>query len=496
MGSRILGLVREQVIAGLFGATAPTDAFRVAFRVPLTIYELLVGGMISAALVPVFSGYLAAGRERDMAGLAGALAGLLVLVVAALVAVLGLLAGPLTDAMAAGYDEPVREQSAQLLRVLLPALAFMGLSGLATALSYAQQRFGPPAVAVTAFNLGIILVALAFHRQIGVASLALGVLGGAALQLAIQAGALRRLRVWRRINLSDPGVGEVVRLYLPVALGLVVSTAGIFIDTNLVSRTGEGSLAAMGFATTLVQLPLGLVASGVSAAVLPVLSQHSSLRGESEYRSSMVLALRLVLLAIIPATVGLVVLRAPVIRLLFERGAFDAQATERTAAAFLAYSPGLPAAALDQVLIQGYYARRQTLTPVLVGIASVGVYLAVGLALLEPMGMPGLALANSAQWTAHLALMAALTHRAAGGLGGHGLAGTALRAVVASAAMGALLSWAGVFLPAEGIEETLRLALYVSALVLVSVGVYLGLLAVSAKDDLRLIMSAIRGQTA
>lgn len=489
VGSRVLGLVREQVIAGLFGATAPTDAFRVAFRVPLTVYELLVGGMISAALVPVFSGYLADGRQRELAGLWGALAGLFLVIVAGLVLTLSLLAGPLMDLMAAGYEEPLREQSADLLRVLLPALVLMGLSGLATALLYAHQRFGPPALAITMFNLGIILIALLFHQQAGVMSLALGVLAGGALQLAVQAGGLRRLGAWPRFAFSHPGVREVARLYLPVALGLVVSTAGILIDTNLASRTGEGSLAAMGFATTLVQLPLGLIA-GVGSAVLPVLS-----RGGEDYRPSLVLAMRLVLLAIIPATIGLVLLRTPIIRLLFQRGAFDAVATQRTAQAFLAYSPGLPAAALDQVLIQGYYARRQTLTPVLVGVVSVGVYLVVALVLLGPMGMPGLALANSAQWTAHLVIMLFLTHRATGGLGGHGLGGTAVRAVAASAAIGALLSWANVLVPADSIQDTVGLALYVSVLIAASVGVYLGVLAVAARDDLGLIVSAVRRQT-
>ena len=489
VGSRVLGLVRELVIAGLFGATAPTDAFRVAFRVPLTLYELLVGGMISAALVPVFSAYLADGRQRELARLWGGLAGLFLLVVAGLIVMLSLLAGPLMALMAAGYEEPVRVQSAELLRVLLPVLAFMGLSGLATALLYARQQFGPPALAITMFNFGIILVALLFHEHTGVMSLALGVLAGGALQLAVQAGGVRGLGSWPTIALFHPGTREVVRLYLPVALGLAVSTVGILIDTNLASRTGEGSLAAMGFATTLVQLPLGLLA-GVGSAALPVLSRHS---GEA-YRSSLVLSLRLVLLAIVPATIGLVLLRTPIIRLLFQRGAFDAVATQRTAQAFLAYSPGLPAAGLDQVLIQGYYARRQTLTPVLVGVVSVGVYLIVALALLGPMGMPGLALANSAQWTGHLAIMLFLTHRAIGGLGGHGLGQTAVHAVAATAAIGALLSWADVLMPAEPIQDTLPLALYVSALVGALVAIYLGILAVSAREDFRLLMSALRRQ--
>lgn len=490
VGSRVLGLVREQVIAGLFGASASTDAFRVAFRVPLTIYDLLVGGMISAALVPVFSGYLAAGRVQELASLVGALGTLLLLLLGAIVALLALVAGPLMDAIAAGYDEPVRTAAAGLLRVLLPGLMFMGLSGLATAALYAQRRFGPPAMAVTGFNSGIIVLGLLLHSRFGVLSLAAGVVAGSAVQFLVQLVALRRAGFSWSLHLAHPGLSEVLRLYLPVALGLVVSTAGVLIDTNLASRTGEGGLAAMGFATTLVQLPLGLVAAGVSSAVLPILAAQAppSSIPFPGYKAALVMGLRLVLLTIVPAAVGLVLLRVPIVRLLFQRGAFDTEATSRTATAFLAYAPGLPAAALDQILIQGYYARRRTLTPVLVGIISVGAYLVTALTLLEPMGMPGLALANSVQWCTHLAIMAALTHRAVGGLGGLGLGGTATRCLVGSGAMAVLLVGAQVL----GLADTVPLALYLPVLIALAAALYVLVLARTSPADLRLLAGALR----
>lgn len=520
VGSRILGLVREQVIAGLFGATAATDAFRVAFRVPLTLYDLLMGGMISAALVPVFSSYRASrGRElqQDLGMLVSTLINAQFLISALLVAVLSILAPKLMEVLASGYPATVQALSTDLLRLLLPALIFMCLSGVLTALLYARERFTLPALAALAYNGGMLTGALFLSHVLGIASLALGLGAGMLTQVVMQLPALHGLNYQLRLVLRHPQVAEVLRLYLPVALGLVVSTVGIAIDTYLASWTGEGGLAALGFATTLVQFPLGLVASGVGAAVLPILSRYSTDPAEpappvatpealqpptisqtnvaaesslESYKGALALALRLTLVTIVPATVGLAILRKPVVRLLFQRGAFDAQATERTAAAFLAYAPGLPAAALDQMLIYGFYARRQTLTPVLVGIWSVGIYLLVALALLGRLGMPALALANSAQWIAHATLMGILTLRAVGGLSG--VWATIGKTLLASAAMAAALTALEGMLGVNDQEGVVTLGLLLAMTIALAGAAYVGSLALVGRDELGLLFGALR----
>jgi len=518
LGSRILGLGREQVIAGLFGATAATDAFRVAFRVPMALYDLLVGGMISSALVPVFSGYLARGERRELARMVSTLLNLLVLALMAIVLFLIASAPLLVRFIAAGYPDDVQLLSADLLRMILPALVFMGVSAVLTAALYAQQRFGFPALSVMAFNIGIVAAAVTLHGQMGITSLAVGVLVGAGLQVLLQLPGMRDQGFQLLVDLTHPGVRESARLYLPVALGLVVSTVGIAIDTNLASHTGAGNLAAMGFATTLVQFPLGMVAAAVSSAVLPSLSRHArafthedttqaaapvSLDEDSEtpnaspeesvraFRETLALGLKLVLLTIIPATLALLALREQVVRLLFQRGAFDALATQRTSTAFLAYSPGLPAAAIDQVLIFGYYARGKTLPPVLVGVMSVGVYVVLAVALLGPLGMPGLALANSAQWVSHMVAMLALTHRSTGGLGGLGLPATLGRASLSSGVMIALVLCGLTFSVTDVNTGTLKLAASLAGLMGMGAAAYFGTLAVIGRSDLRLLASAL-----
>lgn len=526
LGSRILGLGREQVIAGLFGATTATDAFRVAFRVPMALYDLLVGGMISSALVPVFSGYLARGERRELGRMVSTLLSLLVLALTAIVLFLITSAPLLVRFIAAGYPNDVQSLSADLLRTILPALVFMGVSAILTAALYAQQRFGLPALSVMAFNIGIVAAAVPLHGQMGIASLAVGVLVGAGLQVLLQLPGMRGQGLQLLVDLTHPGVWQSARLYLPVALGLVVSTVGIAIDTNLASHTGAGNLAAMGFATTLVQFPLGMVAAAVSSAVLPSLSRHArafthedtmqaatqqgvqaegpvSLDEDSvtsnaspeestrAFRETLALGLKLVLLTIIPATLALLALREHVVRLLFQRGAFDALATQRTSTAFLAYSPGLPAAAIDQVLIFGYYARGKTLPPVLVGVLSVGVYVALAVALLGPLGMPGLALANSAQWVSHMVVMLALTHRSTGGLDGLGLLATLGRASLSSGAMLAVVLCGLTFSVADVNTGTLKLAASLSGLMGLGAAAYFGTLAVTGRSDLRLLASAL-----
>ena len=307
----------------------------------------------------------------------------------------------------------------------------------------------------------------------------LGILVGSALQIALQAPGLRGFRYSLALDLRHPGVRRIARLYLPVAAGLVVSQVGVLIDRNLASQTGEGSMAAMRFATTLVQFPLGLVGSAVALCraahpVAPRRRRPGRTATPAPTRPPWPRGLRMVLMLIVPAAVGLAVLREPLVRLLFQRGAFDAGATARTALAFLCYSPSIPFAAIDQVLIFAFYARKNTVTPVLVGVLGVGVYLAVALPLMPSLGMAGLVIANSVQWVAHALVLLALLWRAVGGLARPWAWAPRRRKVAAaSALMGAAVLLAGPLaegiLPGSGAAD---LAVRLTGLVVLGVGVY------------------------
>jgi len=445
--SRLLGLVREQVIAGLFGREVAASMFKTAATVPTMVYDLVIGGAVSAALIPVFAEYTSRADEEGRAELGrvvGTIAALALLVLSAVTAVLILLAPSVAWALGVVHAPGAQDQTILLVRIALPSVIFLGLSSIVTALLYARQEFAFPAFAVAFYNAGIILGALLLAPVLGVTSLVLGVLLGAICQLALQLVGLRRARIRLAVDLRHPAVRRILKLYAPVALGLVVSQVGVIVDRNLAWRTGEDSVAVMSYATTLIQLPLGLVATATSFAVLPRLSRHAAeADGLDAYKQTLALGLRMALLAIVPATVVLVLLQAPLVQLLFERGAFDAQATRITATAVLFYAPQLPFVAVDQLLIFAFYARKNTLTPALVGLAGVGIYLVGGLLLIGPggLGLRGLVLANTLQNSLHAVLLFGLLWRAAGSLAGYAVGRAATKAVVAAVPMG-LAGWA------------------------------------------------------
>jgi putative peptidoglycan lipid II flippase len=246
-------------------------------------------------------------------------------------------------------------------------------------------------------------------------------------------------------------------LYVPVLGGLTVMVVGVAIDRNLVSRTGDQSLAWMQAATYLVQLPLGLVATAVSFAILPNLSRTIL---ASDFRRTLAFGLKLVLLLMLPCVVALFVLAVPVVELLYQHGAFTADDTGATARALQFYLFGTVFAAIDQPLVFAFYARKNTLLPNLVAVAALGFYLLVALPLLNTFGYLALVLANSAQLAGHALIMLWFTRTRLGGLGGEGLGLTTLKLLLASALMGAVMWLLPTLALGDGlVQEFLRVAI-------------------------------------
>jgi putative peptidoglycan lipid II flippase len=465
--------------------------------VPTMVYDLVVGGAVSAALIPVFSTYAAAGDQAGLRRVAGTILTLTFLILALTVAVLWLFAEQMMGVLGMGFAPEYRSLAVDLVRLALPAVLFLGLSGIFTALLYARQIFVYSAFSVAAYNAGIIVAALLLAARFGPLSLVVGVLLGAFFQVALQLPGLRGLGLRPVLDLRHPGVRRVLLLYAPVALGLVISQVGVVIDRNLASRAGEGAMTAMRLATTLVQLPLGLVVTAAAYAVLPSLSRFAAaLLPEAEgddaakaeaaeaYRTTLLLGLRFSLFFILPAMVGLVALREPLIGILFQRGAFGAEDTAQTAWILLFYLPQLPFVAADQLLIFAFYARKNTLTPMLVGLLGVGVYLAAGTALLEPLGAAGLALANTLQHTVHALVLFVLLARAVGGLAGRRLWLPLAKLGLAAALAGlALLALTGPLAGALGLDTAAGQLVYLGAATAVGGAVYLlAVLALRAEE--------------
>jgi putative peptidoglycan lipid II flippase len=475
--SRLLGLLRETVIASLFGATGLVSAFRVAQIIPIMVYDLLVGGMVSSAFVPVFSEQAERNRT-ELWQIASLLLSLVVVVLAVVVLVIELAAPQVAYLMASGFDDVLLAETTRLIRITTPAVFFLSLAGIFTGLLHALKRFTLPAFTASVFNATIVIVALigtlVFNQ--GIEILAIGMLLGAFLQVAFQLPGLRDARLRFILNFEHPILRRIIKLGLPVLLGLIISQVAIALDRNLASRTGEQSIAWMQYATTIIQFPLGLIAAAISLAILPTLSRQASSRSQlDEFMRTLTAGLRMVLVLTIPATVALFILAEPVIALLFQRGQFTPFDTQQTALALRFYLLGLTFAAIDQPLIFAYYARQNTLTPALVGLLAVGFYLVAALTptLFRPLQMTDLVLANSVQLTGHALVMLWLVNRVRS-LRHHGLGTTLLKTIIGALTMGFVLWWVSALLQQQWQAETLLAqAILVSILVILGGGVYL-----------------------
>jgi putative peptidoglycan lipid II flippase len=470
IASRVLGLGRESVVAFFFGRGPDVDAFAAASTITTIIYDLLINGAISAALVPVFSEFVE-GERREFSRIVSSIITIALLMLSLIVALM-VWQAPLVVRLLLQESHPeLRPLTIQLVRLLLPALLFMGLAGLMTAVLFARRAFLLPAFNGAIFNMGIIVGAVLLHQRLGILSLAVGTLLGALFQVVLQAPGLRGLRYRPMLHMNHPVVRRILRLYAPVALGIAFSIIGALVDRWLASGFPK-ALGTMRFATTLIQFPLGLIGAAVSLAVLPTLSRQDADDDREAFRQTLGMGLKVVLLLVIPAAAGLAALATPLTAFIFEGGEFTAQDTAAVAMALLLYLPSLPAAAIDQVLIFTFYARKNTLAPNLVQGAAVGIYLVTSLSLLAlfaHLGFLALVIGNSAQWIGHALIMLWLLRRGVS-LVGLRLGEALLKALVASAAMALFVAWLARFGAAAGLAPWAQVLLGGGAGVLVYAG--------------------------
>ncbi len=437
IASRLIGLAREAVISGFFGASGQLDAFRLASRVPTMIYDLLVGGMLSAALVPVFSEYAKPDRRDELARVASAVLSLIALMMGVVVLLLELFAGPLAGLLSDFADPAYERVLRDCLRIIAPAVLLFGLTGGATGLLYALRRFDYTAVSGAVFNLGIVILTPLFVSRFGIYVLPLGIAMGSLLQLAVVGWGARDLALRFSTAWRHPAVRRIGRLYLPIALGLIVTQIQIIVDGRWASAAGAQSVSWMGYATNLIQLPLGLIPVAISLAALPTLSQRAAVGDWDGFRSIFGRGLRLVLVLLLPAAVGLWALAEPIIRLLFQHGSFVDADTVMTARALRFYLIGLPFAGVDFLLNYTFYARQNTRTPAIVGVVSIGFYFLTALLLKGPLGFLGLVLADSAKQATHAVIMTTLLLYSVGRLHRQGVLRTLAAGGGVAVAMGA-----------------------------------------------------------
>ncbi len=448
--SRLLGYVRDMVIASLFGAGMVSDAFIAAFRVPNLLRRLMGEGSLSIAFVPVYTDCLNRhGREEADQLAVSALRSLFV-VLAVIVALGVVLAPALVHLLAYGFtDDPEKYALCiKLTRIMLPYALFVGLVALCMGILNVLGHFAAPALAPCLLNLSMIGMVVLFSwlspspltRVVG---LSIGVVLGGLLQVGLQVPALIRngVRFWRAAPLWHPAMKEVLLMMGPAMFGAAVYQINNLVGCLLGSLLDQGSITYLYFADRLVQFPLGVFAIAMATAVLPTLSRQAATGQTQALRNTFSHALRLVFFITLPAMVGLIVLREPIVAILFQRGAFESETTRLTASALLYYGIGLWAFSAVRILTYTFYALKDTRTPVKVAFASITGNMVLGAVLMQSMQHNGLALALSLASMLHLALLTAALRRKMGALGWRAMAGSAARSGACAVIMGGVV-WA------------------------------------------------------
>ena len=453
MLSRIFGFLRDMVVAAFFGAGLTTDAFFVAFRIPNMLRRLLAEGSLTVSFVPVFTEYLNRRSKPEALELAN-IAFTLLSIVLAVVSVLGVLLAPLiVTVMAPGFSRSPEqyELAVFLTRFMFPYIFLISLVALCMGILNSLRHFAAPALSPVVLNLCMIIAALSlrdFFRE-PITALAVGVMAGGVLQLAMQWPFLVRLGVNLKpaFAFRHPGIRQMALLFLPAFFGAAIYQINIFIGTILASLLPTGSVSYLYYADRVVELPLGVFAIAVGTAALPSLSGQVAQGLTEEFKRTISFSLRLILFVTIPATVALIVLREPIISVLFQRGHFGADATALTAQALLYYALGLWAFSTIRVIVSAFYALQDTKLPMRAAAVALVVNVAASVILMIPLRHGGLALATSIASAANVAILAVVLRRRIGPFLGSAFLPSLGRTAAASAVMAGCIGIVWFLLP-------------------------------------------------
>ncbi len=457
--SRILGFLRDLVVARMFGADAATDAFFVAFKIPNFLRRLFAEGAFSVAFVPVLSEYRAKRSEIELREFVDRMAGTFGLVLL-LTSLAGVLAAPLLIILFApgflGEDENKYVLAVEMLYLTFPYLFFISLTAFAGSILNAHNRFGIPAFTPVLLNLSMIGCALWLspHLSQPVMGLAWGVLIAGAVQLLFQLPFLAQLKLMPkpRVAFKDRGVIKVLRLMVPALFGVSVSQINLLLDTLIASFLVSGSISWLYYSDRLLEFPVGILGVAIGTVILPNLSRKHADKSPEEFSATLDWAIRLMVLLGVPAAVGLLLLAGPMLATLFHSDSFNSQDVVKSTQSLMAFAPGLMAIILIKVLAPGFYAQQDTRTPVRIGIIAMVANMGFNLMLVFPLKHAGLALATTLSSTLNAYLLYRGLVRTGIYQPGKGWARILTRVILAAAGMGVLL-----FLGAGDLHAWLRM---------------------------------------
>lgn len=501
--TQVVGLLRTILVYRAFGTGVELDSFNAANRVSELLFNLMAGGALGSAFIPTFTGLLAKNENRSAWHLASAVANLLLLVLSLVAALAAVFAPQIVRhglfVLSPGESAGQEALTIGLLRALLPTVVIFGLSGLVMGILNAHQKFWLPAVAPGMYSLGQIAGVLLLPEGWGIYRLAAGALAGALLHLCVQLPDLLRLkgRYTATLGLRSAEVREVITLMGPRILGVAVVQVNFIVNTIIALSLPAGSVSAITLGISLMLMPQAAIAQSVAVAAMPTFSAQAALGKLDELRASVAGSLRGILFLALPASLGLILLRVPLVRLLYQNDTyFDARSTQLVAWALLWYAAGLLGHSLLEVIVRAFYAQHDTRTPV--SVTAVAMLLNVGFsfafaALFARWGwMPhgGLALANSLATLLEMLTLLYLLRRRLRGLEGRRILAAIGQSAAGVLAMSlALAAWLR-------LEGTLPDLLLVPGGALLGVLVYAAVLAVLRVPELGSVWGAVRRRLA
>jgi len=451
--SRVLGYLRDVIIYAQYGQNRITDAYNAAFSIPDFLYMMLVGGALSSSFIPVFSSYIATGREKEGWEVASVVVNVVLMLLFIGITIGYFFTPQLIVLLVPGFDSGAMELTVHLTRIMFLQVVFMALSGISMGVLNSYNHFTSPAIGSVLYNLGIIVMGVTLGGLIdsiwpgyGIAGFSLGVVLGAAANFAVQVPALLKIGIKYRFsfNIFHPGVKKLGKLMVPVFVGLSISQFNLFVNQNLASGLPAGVVAALRTGQRLMQLPIGIFAIAIAVAVFPTLTGQAARNECDEFKKTMSLGLRSVIFITLPCAVGLAVLRVPIIRFMFElpHGKFTHEATLATAEALLYYCIGLFAYSAIHVLSRAFYSLQDTRTPVLVGALAIAANIILSLVLIRPMEQGGLALAYSLAGIINMIVLLGLLRFKIGPLNGRQLIYSFGQTLFAAVLMGLAVAFA------------------------------------------------------
>lgn len=492
LGSRILGLLRDAVVAYVFGTRMAADAFYVAFRIPNLLRRLLAEGSLTFAFVPVFTQHFRKSPE-DGRRAANAVFSALCLVLLVVVA-LGVIFAPLiVNVVAAGFAQDPEKfaLTVRLTRLMFPYIGMASIMAFMMGILNSLKHFTAPAAAPMLLNIGIIFGALVlshFSPEMSV-GLALGVLIGGAMQMAVQIPPLHKLGFVPHFqpDWKNPAIPEVWKMMLPSVYGSAVYQINVLVITLLASFLPNGSVSYLWYADRITELPLGIFAVAIATATLPSLSDHAADQDISKFTDTLRHGLRVAMLEAIPSAVGIILLATPIVQLLFERGSFGAESVTGTVGALIFFAMGIPFISGVRNTVPAFYALKDAKTPVKVATLALLVNAAVAYSLMQVMAHRGLALAMAVSSAVNFLALLYLLRKKIGSLGLHQLITTVRNTVIASGIMAAWLLAVRWWMALHPIDGTLYRAAILFPVIAIGLALYILSLKLINREDYEIV---------